>query len=96
MALLTIDNVTQEALAVLHNALPFCRRINRDYEGEFGKRGSKIGDTLRIRKPVEYTVRTSLARSLTTVSEDYVSLTMDTIRGIDFDFTIRERESPRL
>ena len=87
MALLTIDNVTQEALAVLHNALPFCRRINRDYEGEFGKRGSKIGDTLRIRKPVEYTVRTSLARSLTTVSEDYVSLTMDTIRGIDFDFT---------
>lgn len=90
MALLTIDNVTQEALAVLHNSLPFCKRINRDYDGEFGKRGSKIGDTLRIRKPVEYTVRTSLTRSLTTVSEDYVSLTMDTIRGIDFDFTDTE------
>lgn len=90
MALLTIDNVTQEALAVLHNSLPFCKRINRDYDGEFGKRGSKIGDTLRIRKPVEYTVRTSLTRSLTTVSEDYVSLTMDSIRGIDFDFTDTE------
>ncbi len=88
--LLTIDMVTQEALAVLHNELPFTRRINRDYDSEFGVKGAKIGDTIRVRKPIQYTVRTGLARVPSTVTEEYVNVAMDFIRGIDFDFTDTE------
>ena len=88
--LLTIDKITQEALAVLHNELPFTKRINSDYDSEFGEKGSKIGNTIRVRKPVQYTIRTGLTRSLSTVTEEYVNVALDIIKGIDFDFTDTE------
>ena len=53
---LTIDQITQEALVVLHANLNFVGNINRQYDDRFAQTGGKIGDTLRIRKPVQYLV----------------------------------------
>ena len=54
--LLTIDMITQEALRILHEKLTFVRSIHRGYDSQFAQTGAKIGDTLRIRMPVQYKV----------------------------------------
>ncbi len=48
-SLLTPQQITREALRVLHNKLTFIGAINRQYDDSFAKSGAKIGDTLKIR-----------------------------------------------
>ena len=88
--LLTIDMVTLEALRVLHGNLAFVKNVNRDYDSNFAKEGAKIGDTLRIRKPPQYTVRTGRVMSAQNATETYVSLPVSTQKGVDMDFTSAE------
>lgn len=89
-SLLTIDMVTLEALRVLHGNLAFIKNVNRDYDAQFGKDGAKIGDTLRIRKPPKYTVRTGRVMSVQNSTETYVSLPVTNQKGVDLDFTSAE------
>ena len=56
--LLTIDMVTLESARVLHGNLAFLKNVNKEYDPQFAQQGAKIGDTLRVRKPPKYTVRT--------------------------------------
>ena len=88
--LLTIDMVTLEALRVLHGNLAFVKNVNRDYDSAFAKDGAKIGDTLRIRKPPKYTIRTGRVMSAQNSTETYVSLPVSTQKGVDMDFTSAE------
>jgi hypothetical protein len=44
-------------LRILHQKLNFIGSINRQYDDSFAKSGAKIGDTLKIRVPNQYTVR---------------------------------------
>ncbi len=88
--LLTIDMITQEALVVLENELTFTRNINRQYDDQFGKAGAKIGSTLNIRKPVQYTVRRTPTLVVQATTEQYVPLTLDTQYGVDMAFTSAE------
>ena len=50
-ALLTPNQITREALRVLHQKLNFIGAINRTYDDSFAKDGAKIGSALRIRLP---------------------------------------------
>lgn len=88
--LLTIDKVTLEALRVLHGNLAFIKNVNRDYDSQFAKDGAKIGDTLRIRKPPKYTVRTGRVMSAQNSTEGSVSLPVTNQKGVDLDFTSEE------
>ena len=88
--LLTIDMVTLESLRVLHGNLAFVKNVNRDYDSNFAKEGAKIGDTLRIRKPPQYTVRSGRVMSAQNAVETYVSLPVSTQKGVDMDFTSAE------
>ena len=56
--ILTATAVTREALRVLHQKLNFVGTITRDYDDRFAQSGAKIGDTLKIRLPNQYVVRT--------------------------------------
>ena len=85
--LLTIDMVTLEALRVLHGNLAFVKNVSRDYDSAFAKEGAKIGDTLRIRKPPQYTVRTGRVMNAQNATETYVSLPITNQKGVDLDFT---------
>lgn len=85
--LLTIDMVTLEALAVLHGNLSFVKNVSRGYDSEFGKTGAKIGDTLRIRKPPQFTVRSGAVMSAQNATETYVSLPITSQKGVDMNFT---------
>lgn len=88
--LLTIDMVTLESLRILHGNLAFVKNVNRDYDSAFAKDGAKIGDTLRIRKPPKYTVRTGRVMAAQNATETYVSLPVSTQKGVDMDFTSAE------
>jgi hypothetical protein len=61
--ILTPTAVTRETLRVLHQKLNFIGSINRQYDDSFAKSGAKIGDTLKIRLPNQYTVRTGATLS---------------------------------
>lgn len=54
-----IDLVAKEALRLAHEKSTFIGTVNRSYDDSFAKTGYKIGNTLRVRNPNQYTVSTS-------------------------------------
>lgn len=85
--LLTPTAVTREALRILHQKLNFVGSITREYDESFAKTGAKIGDTLKIRLPNQYTVRTGANLSTQDTVESSVSLQVATQKGVDLNFT---------
>lgn len=86
---LVADVVANEALAILDNELGVLNTFHRAYEDEFTSKvnGYKKGDTLRIRRPADYTVRTSAVMDLQDSIEGRTTLTIDKQIGVDFSFT---------
>lgn len=83
--------VTLEALRVLHGNLSFVKNVNRDYDDSFAKTGAKIGDTLRIRKPPKFTVRSGAVMSAQNVTESTIALPVTNQKGVDMNgFTSAE------
>lgn len=89
-SILTPTAVTREALRILHQKLRFIGTINRQYDDQFAKSGAKIGESLKIRLPNEYTVRTGRAIAVQDTSETSVTLTVATQKGVDMAFTSAE------
>ena len=75
---------------MLHNKLTFIGAINRQYDDSFAKSGAKIGDTLKIRLPNQYTVRTGKTLTTQDVTEQYVPLQVATQKGVDMNFSSAE------
>lgn len=88
--ILTPDEITREALRILHQELNFIGNINRQYDDSFAQTGAKIGDTLRIRMPAQYTVRSGWARSAQDHIEENITLQVNNVKGVDVDFTTAE------
>ena len=89
-AFLTPTAVTREALRVLHQKLNFVGSITREYDDSFARQGAKIGDTLKVRLPNQYPVRTGAALSTGTLldtTEASVDLKVQTQKGVDLNFT---------
>lgn len=89
--LLTIAQITREALMVLENELTFTKMVNRQYSDEFAKNGAKIGDTVNVRKPPRYIGRRTAALSVESSTETYVPLKLTTQWGQDVSFTSVEK-----
>src|SRR5438874_3883606 len=85
--ILTPTMVTREALRVLHQKLNFIGSINRQYDDQYAKTGAKIGDTLKIRLPNQYTVRTGATLTVNDTAESSVNLKIGTQKGVDLNFT---------
>lgn len=85
--ILTPTAVTREALRVLHQKLNFVGSITRDYDDSFAKSGAKIGDSLKIRLPNQYTVRSGATLSAQDTVETSVTLQVATQKGVDLNFT---------
>lgn len=86
-AFLTPTAVTRAALAILHQKLNFIGNINRQYDDSFAKSGAKIGDSLKIRLPNQYTVRTGATLSTQDTTETSTTLQIATQKGVDLNFT---------
>ena len=85
--LLTPTAVTREALRILHQKLNFVGTVLRQYDSSFAKSGAKIGDSLKIRLPNQYTVRTGASLSTQDIVESSVTLQVATQKGVDTTFT---------
>jgi len=89
-AILTPTAVTREVQRVLHEKLTFISTINRSYDDSYAKTGAKIGDTLKIRLPNEYTVRTGKVLAAQDTAETSVDLVVSTQKGVDMTFSSAE------
>ncbi len=87
---LTIDQITNESLMVLENETVFSRNVDKQHDSTFAREGAKIGNTLRIRLPDQYTLRTGAALSVQDAVETSVTLTVDNQVGVDLNFTSEE------
>ena len=74
-----------------HEKATFIGTINRQFDDSFGASSGKIGDTLRIRYPSEYTRRTgSRVMDVQDSVQQSTSLVVATQDGVDMRFNSRE------
>lgn len=86
-SLLTPTQVTREALRILHQRLKFVGSIMRQYDDSFANSGAKIGDSLKIRLPNQYTVRTGAVLDAQDTAETSTTLQVATQKGVDMTFS---------
>jgi hypothetical protein len=86
-SILTPTQVTRKALMILHQKCNFIGRIDRQYDDRFAQSGAKIGTSLTIRLPNEYTVRTGAVMDAQDTSETSTTLTVATQKGVDMEFS---------
>lgn len=84
--LLTIDMITFETVRLWKNTNAFISQIPTTYDDSFAVTGAKSGSALRIRLPVDFTVRHGAAASFQDVSEQSTTLTLATQDGVDMTF----------
>jgi len=90
-SLLTISQITREAVRLFRNSNWFLRTIGRQFDEEFGRQGGKIGSQLRIRLPNDYTLRTGPTAVPQNTNEQNTTLVLATQMGVDVSFSSAER-----
>lgn len=88
--LLTINMITRKALMILHQKLAFVGTIERQYDDQFAKDGAKIGTSLRIRLPNQYTVGTGSTITPQDTIENSVTLPLATQKNVPMTFLSSE------
>jgi len=82
--------ITAKALAILHQRLNFVGSINRQYDDSFAVSGAKIGSTIRIRLPVQFTVASTPTLAIQNTVETNTTLTIANQKHVDFSFSSQE------
>lgn len=89
--LVTIDMVTREALRIAHEKCQFIGTVDRQYDDSFAKTGAKIGSSLRVRKPNQYTRTTgSRVMDVQDQAETTSTITVATQDHVDMRFNSAE------
>lgn len=91
-SILTIDMITRAAVSLFKNSNLFIQNIDTQYDPQFGVDGAKIGDTLRIRLPNDFTIRHGTAFSPQNTAEQFTTLKLATQVGVDVSFSSAERK----
>lgn len=86
---LTASVIAKIALPILENELGIINKMYRAHEEEFSStvNGYKKGDTITIRRPADFTIRTGATASSQDVIEGSTTLVVDQQCGVDFQFT---------
>jgi len=87
---LTPTAVTREILRVLHQKANFIGTINREYDDSFAKEGAKIGTSLKVRLPNQYTVTTGAVLNAQDTTESSVTMTVATQKHVGMNFSSNE------
>jgi P22 coat protein - gene protein 5 len=92
--LLSPTIITREALRILHAKLNFISNCDKQYDNQFANSGAspsgKIGPSLTIRMPNQYTVRSGATLSVQDTTETSQVLTASTQKGVDLNFTSQD------
>jgi hypothetical protein len=86
---LTPSIIAKEATMILENELGMAKAVYRGYEKEFSNsvNGYRVGDTVTIKKPTDFTVRDGATASIQDVTEGSTSIVVNKQKGIDFQFS---------
>ena len=87
---LTVDQITNHALMVLHQKCNFIGTINRQYDDSYKTSGAKGGDSIRIRLPNQFSVRTGKTLDTQDTTQRSVTLQTATQKGVDMNFSMQE------
>lgn len=79
--------VVRESLRVLHQKLNFIGRINRQYDDQYVVKGAKAGQTVNLKLPNQFTVRTGAVMAVQDVTQQTIPLTLATQKGVDLSAT---------
>ena len=90
-AILTIDMITREAVRLWKNSNAFLQNVDMQYDDSFAVEGAKIGTSLRIRLPNDFTVRNGPALQVQDLLEQSTTLVLATQRGVDVSFSTQQR-----
>ena len=90
-SLLTINQITNEAVRLFTQSNAFLRTVSRQYDDQFARTGAKIGSTLRVRLPNDYTVSTGAAITPQGTNEQNTSLTVATQANVPVSFGTAEK-----
>jgi hypothetical protein len=84
--------IAKAAVGVLENELTMAGLVYRGYEDEFDKKinGYTVGDTITIRKPTDFTVRSTIVASPQDTTEGKLTLQINQVAGVDFKFTSQQ------
>lgn len=88
--LLTISMISRDAAIVLGNQLDLAKRVNRDYDNDFGVKSAQIGQNINVRRPIRPTVRTGSVVDIQAITETYSPLTFTNPIGTDYALTSQE------
>lgn len=82
----------KESLKILENTLVMTKKVYVDYDSEFNQtiNGYKKGDTISIKRPADFTVRSGAVRSVQDVVEGSTTITVNNQIGVDVNFTSKE------
>lgn len=89
-SILTPSMIAKEALMQFKNGRGLSANVDTSYSKDFAKKGAKIGASETIRKPNRFTVTDGATYSAQDVTEDSVSLTIDTQKHVGFEFTSKD------
>jgi hypothetical protein len=86
---LTADVIAKESVMILENNCVMGKLVHRGYESEFDNNvnGYKVGESVSIRRPTDFTVRSGAVAQVQDVVEGKIPVTIDIQKGIDFKFT---------
>lgn len=90
-SLLTINMITREAVRLWKNSNAFLQNVDMQYDDSFAVSGAKIGSTLRIRLPNDFTVTTGPALSVQDTSEQSTTLVLATQKHVDVGYSTADR-----
>lgn len=90
-SLLTINMITREAVRLWKNSNAFLQNVDMQYDESFAVSGAKIGSTLRIRLPNDFTVTTGPALSVQDTSEQSTTLVLATQKHVDVGYSTADR-----
>lgn len=90
-SLLTINMITREAVRLWKNSNAFIQNVDMQYDDSFAVTGAKIGSTLRIRLPNDFTVATGPALSVQDTAEQSTTLVLATQKHVDVAYSTADR-----
>lgn len=82
--------VVKEAARGLYNTRLFSGLISRKYDSEFAQGGAKKGDTIYVKKPFRFRVRSGANQEIQDVKQTNIAVTLPAQVGVDFTFSSRE------
>ena len=90
-SLLTINMITREAVRLWKNSNEFLQNIDMQYDDSFAQSGAKIGTSLRIRLPNDFTVSTGPAVSVQDTAEQSTTLVLATQKNVAVSYSSVDR-----